>query len=79
MTANLREGNTDLQLSASYFNAMQGCWEPIVEHFAVEMLYSKQEKSDSKDVQLSVQEELNLNVTECLLQTIRDTYQTIKQ
>jgi len=77
MTTNFKEGNTHLQLSASYFNAKQGCWEPVVEHFDVEMLYNKQERNDFREVQLTVQEELNLNITESLLQTIRDTYQTI--
>ena len=50
MSASSKEGNTNLQMSASYFNAKQGCWEPVVEHFDVEMLYNKQESSDSKDV-----------------------------
>ena len=46
----------------------------------VELRY-KQEKVDDRDdsdVQLDVHEELNLNITENLLQTIRDTIQTMQ-
>lgn len=74
MSTSVRTGNTNLQLSSSYFNAKQGCWEPIIEHFDVELLYNKQELHDSKDISVNIQEELNLNVTESLLQTVRDTY-----
>ena len=52
----------------------------MVELLNVELRY-KQEKVDDRDdsdVQLDVHEELNLNVTENLLQTIRDTIQTMQ-
>jgi hypothetical protein len=66
MTANKMEGSTNLRSSASYFNAIEGSWEPIVELFDVEMHYT-QGKDNCKDLRLDVKEELNLNVTECLL------------
>ena len=74
MTSAQREGNTKLQLSSSYFNAVEGSWEPIVELFEVELLYKKQELNNCKDIQLNIQDDLNLNLTESLMQTIRDTF-----
>lgn len=38
-----------MQLSSSYFNAIEGSWEPIVELFDVELIY-QQERENSKDV-----------------------------
>ena len=77
MTANKMEGNTNLRSSASYFNAIEGSWEPIIELLDIEMKYTKL-KNDCKAFEIRVSEELNLNVTKCLLQTLRDTYQSIK-
>lgn len=66
MTASKMEGSTNLRSSASYFNAIEGSWEPIVELFDVEMKYTKL-RDNCKEFEFKVQEDLNLNVTKCLL------------
>ena len=78
MTVNEQSGNTNVQLSSSYFNAVEGSWEPILELLDVELLHKQEGSKDNKDIQLTVSEDMNINVTQSLLQTIRDTTQTIK-
>jgi hypothetical protein len=53
MTANKMEGSTNLRSSASYFNAIEGCWEPIVEMFDVKMTYARG-KDNCTDLNLNV-------------------------
>jgi len=71
------EGNTKLASSSSFFNAPIGAWEPVIEHFEVELVYKK-EADGTKDIKIILGSELNVNLTESLLETIRDAIVSIR-
>ena len=71
------EGTTVLSSSISYFNALAGSWEPAIEHFNMSLIYKKSEDS-FKDIEIDIDKECNINLSESLLKTIRDAVQTFK-
>ena len=77
LTSNKMEGKTVLSSSISYFNALAGSWEPAMEHFNMSLNYKKGE-DEMKDIQIDVDKELNINMSESLLKTIRDAVETYK-
>ena len=76
-TGQKMEGNTKLASSSSFFNAPIGAWEPVIEHFEVELVYKK-EADGTKDIKIILGSELNVNLTESLLETIRDAIVSIR-
>ena len=71
------EGKTVLSSSISYFNALAGSWEPAVEGFTMSLNYQKG-VNELKDIRIDLDRELNINLTESLLKTVRDSYEIFK-
>ena len=70
-------GNTKLSTNMSYYNALVGSWEPIIEQFEVELNLIKKDDG-SKDISFKVDRDLNINITESLLKTMMDALRSMK-
>ena len=68
----IKTGKTSFSCSVSYFNAMAGCWEPTVEKFNVTL--QNTHSNGLKQILVTMDKEININITESLLKTLKDAH-----
>ena len=71
--AGVKTGKTHFSCSLSYFNALAGCWEPAIEKFNV-TLKNMVGRDQRKNFEVTMEKEININLTESLLKTLKDAY-----
>ena len=54
----------------NYFNVLAGCWEPAIEDYHLAFNYFIR-KDESWDMTLKMEKEININMSENLLSTIK--------
>lgn len=78
LTQGLKTGKTSFSCSVSYFNALAGSWEPVIEKFTVN-LENITQRDGHRNFLVSLNKELNFNLTESLLKTTKDAYDCFVQ
>ena len=56
---------------------LAGCWEPAIEKFNV-IFQNNVELDGSKSIIATINKEININLTESLLKTIKDAHDSFK-
>lgn len=69
----VKTGETTCSCAVSYFNGKAGCWEPAVEKFQV-LLKNSMQADGKKTFTVRMDREININLTEGLLKTLKDAY-----
>lgn len=73
LSQGVKKGKTSFSCSVSYFNGLAGSWEPVIEKFTVN-LENITQSDGQKNFLVLLNKELNFNLTESLLKTIKDAY-----
>ena len=78
LSEGVKTGKTSFSCSISYFNALAGSWEPVIEKFTVN-LENITQRDGHRNFLVLLNKELNFNLTESLLKTIKDAYDCFVQ
>ena len=77
VSSDISVGETFLKGMVSYYNSQVCEWEPLIEKTKIHLKIERMVESSQTQVLLSFKRNLNINITDMLMQTLTTTYQSL--